>query len=595
MRIEDYAIIGDTFTTGLVGRNGSIDWLCLPRFDAGACFAALLGTADNGHWQIQPHEDDVKVTRQYRDDTLILETEFETSSGRVRLIDFMPPHEAEPNVVRIVEGLHGEVVMDMRLVIRFDYGWIVPWVRKIEGRLHAVGGPDALVLDTPVETHGEALTTRAQFTVRKGERIPFVLCWHSSIHKAPAPIDVEDALRKTEAYWEDWIAHCKYNGEWRHAVRRSLVTLKALTYSPSGGIVAAATTSLPESIGGVRNWDYRYSWLRDATFTLYALLVGGFREEAVAWRDWLLRAVAGDPSQLQIMYGINGERRLDETELPWLCGYENSTPVRVGNAAVNQLQLDVYGEVMDAMFQAARMGVDSNEFASRLQCKLLDFLESNWDQPDEGLWEVRGGRQHFTHSKVMAWVAFDRAVKSTQQFGLRGEVEKWKRARDAIHAEVCARGFDSERGTFTQTYDSKHTDAALLMIPLVGFLPAHDERVVGTVRAIEKDLLVDDFVLRYRSEHTKDGLPPGEGVFMLCTFWLADNYALQGRQRDARALFEKLLSLRNDVGLLAEQYDPHGKRLLGNFPQAFSHVGLINTAFNLSADHVAPAREREKS
>ena len=593
--IEDYAVIGDTHTAALVSRSGAIDWLCLPRFDAGACFAALLGDERNGTWRIAPAAQPISVERSYRGETLILETEFITESGRVRLIDFMPPHESEPNVIRIVEGVAGEVEMSMQLIVRFDYGWVVPWVQRVDGRLHMVGGPDALVLDCEVATEGRDLTTVADFTVKPGERMVFVLTWNPSTEPVPPPVDAEAALLDTEAWWQEWVGHCTYHGPWRDAVVRSLITLKALTYSPSGGIVAAATTSLPEHIGGVRNWDYRYSWLRDATFTLYALLASGYRDEAIAWRDWLLRAVAGDPSQLQIMYGIGGERRLPELTLDWLPGYESSAPVRVGNAAVEQLQLDVYGEVMDVLFQARKMGVPPDLFSWSLQRHLLEFLAGNWQEPDEGLWEVRGERQHFTHSKIMAWVAFDRAVKSVERFGVDGEVDEWRRLRAEIHADVCERGFDHERGTFTQSYGSKNTDAALLMIPLVGFLPAEDPRVAGTVRAIEEDLLVDGLVLRYRTEETADGLPPGEGIFMLCTFWLADNYELLGRHEEARALFERLLSLQNDVGLLAEQYDPAAQRMLGNFPQAFSHVGLVNTALNLSPDEPSPARERERS
>ena len=594
-RIEDYAIVGDTYTAALVARDGSIDWLCLPRFDSAACFAALLGDERNGRWQIAPVAPITGTARRYRKDTLILETDFATESGQVRIVDFMPPHEPRPNIIRIIEGVEGEVEMSMQLIIRFDYGWIVPWVRRIDGRLHAVGGPDALVLDSPVPTHGEKFTTVARFTVRAGERIPFVLTWYPSAEPAPTHDDADEALQKTEEWWRAWVAQCTYRGPWREPVVRSLITLKALTYSPSGGIVAAVTTSLPEHVGGVRNWDYRYSWLRDATFTLYALMSNGFTDEAVAWRNWLLRAVAGDASQLQIMYGISGERRLPEMILEWLPGYENSAPVRIGNAAVEQLQLDVYGEVMDALFQAKRLGVQADPLSWSLQRELLRFLSAHWQEPDEGLWEVRGPRQHFTHSKVMAWVAFDRAVKSAERFGLEGATDEWRTLRDRIHKEVCERGFDHERFTFTQAYGSKNVDAALLMIPLVGFLPPDDPRVVGTVKAIEEELVVDEFVLRYRTDETDDGLPAGEGVFLLCTFWLADNYELQGRHDEACALFERLLSLRNDVGLLSEQYDPAAGRMLGNFPQAFSHVGLVNTALNLTVDRLGPARNREHS
>jgi GH15 family glucan-1,4-alpha-glucosidase len=594
-RIEDYAIVGDTYTAALVARDGSIDWVCFPRFDSAACFAALLGDENNGRWQIAPASGIEQTERRYRSDTLILETDFTTKSGRVRVTDFMPPHEPLPNIIRIVEGLEGEVEMSMQLIIRFDYGWIVPWVRRMDGRLHAVGGPDALVLDSPIATHGEGFTTVANFTVRAGQRIPFVLTWYPSADAAPTHCDADSALQKTEEWWRAWVTKCTYDGPWREAVVRSLITLKALTYSPSGGIVAAVTTSLPEHIGGVRNWDYRYSWLRDATFTLYALMTNGFTEEAIAWRDWLLRAVAGDASQLQIMYGISGERRLPEMILDWLPGYENSAPVRVGNAAVEQLQLDVYGEVMDALYQAKRLGVPADPLSWSLQRELLRFLVTHWREPDEGIWEVRGERQNFTHSKVMAWVAFDRAVKTAESFGLDGEIDEWRAIRDDIHAEVCERGFDQNRFAFTQSYESKHMDAALLMIPLVGFLPPNDPRVVGTVKAIEEELLEQGLLRRYRTEKTRDGLPEGEGIFLLCTFWLVDNYELQGRHDEACALLEHLISLRNDVGLLSEQYDPAAGRMLGNFPQAFSHVGLINSTLNITLNHRGPAHKREHS
>jgi GH15 family glucan-1,4-alpha-glucosidase len=593
-RIEDYAVVGDTRTAALVGRDGSIDWLCLPRFDAGACFAALLGDASHGRWRIAPAGGGSAAARRYREDTLVLETEFRTSSGAVRLTDCMPPDEDVPNVVRVVEGLEGRVELRMELVIRFDYGWIVPWVRSArDGTLRAIAGPDALTLATPVPTHGENLTTVATFTVAAGERIPFVLTWHRSHEEPPPPIDAHAAIREAERWWRAWAGLTTYDGPWRDAVQRSLVTLKALTYTPTGGIVAAATTSLPERLGGVRNWDYRYTWLRDATFTLYALLLAGHREEARAWRDWLLRAVAGAPSQLQIMYGPAGERRLTEQELPWLPGYEGASPVRVGNAAVSQLQLDVYGEVTDALYQARRMGIEADPLAWNVQRKLLDFLETGWREPDEGIWEVRGPRQHFTHSKVMAWVAFDRAVKTVQAIGVEGPVERWIAVRAAIHEEVCARAWDPARRTFTQAYGSPALDASLLTLPVVGFLRPDDPRFVGTVAAIERELVRDGFVLRYGTGEVDDGLPPGEGTFLLCSFWLADAWALMGRTAEARALFERLLALRNDVGLLSEQYDPVSERLLGNFPQAFSHVGLINTAMNLAGSAPAPAIHRE--
>lgn len=593
--IEAYALIGDTRTAGLVGINGSLDWLCLPRFDSGACFAALLGEDRHGRWSLAPRERPRATRRRYRGDTLILETEFETASGTVRLVDCMPPDEDIPNVIRMVEGVSGRVAIHMELVIRFDYGWVVPWVQRADGALHAIGGPDALTLHTRVATHGEGLTTVADFEVAAGDRIPFVLTWHPSHLAPPDPLDAEAALRASEQWWRDWGSRCTYDGPWRDAVVRSLITLKALTYTPTGGIVAAATTSLPECLGGVRNWDYRYTWLRDATFTLYALLLSGYQDEAAAWRDWLLRAVAGSPNQLQIMYGVAGERRLPELSLDWLPGYAASGPVRIGNGAVRQRQLDVYGEVMDALHHGRTTGLASPDATWQLQIKLMEFLETHWDEPDEGIWEVRGPRRQFTHSKVMAWVAFDRGIKAIERRGFPGPLERWRAIRDTIRRDVLAKGYDSARNTFTQSFGSPHVDAALLMIPLVGFLPASDARVRGTVAAIERELLEHGFALRYRSEHIDDGLPPGEGVFLLCSFWLADNYALMGRLDDARALFERLLALRNDVGLLAEQYDPASGRLLGNFPQAFSHVGLINTAFNLTPRQPAPAAAREAS
>jgi GH15 family glucan-1,4-alpha-glucosidase len=593
LRIEDYAIIGDTRTVALVGKDGSIDWLCLPRFDSAACFAALLGDSGHGRWLIAPLGEVTRTRRRYREGTLVLETEFHTAGGVVRVIDCMPPGESVPNVLRMVEGVSGTVGMRTELIMRFDYGWIVPWVRRVDHGLVAIAGPDALVLHTPLDSHGEGLTTVAEFSVREGQRIPFVLSWFPSHEPEPPPLDVADLIEDAESWWRRWSSRCTYQGEWREAVHSSLITLKALTYLPTGGIVAAPTTSLPEAIGGVRNWDYRYCWLRDATFTLYALMLAGYHGEAAAWRDWLLRAVAGSPSQLQIMYGVSGERRLDEHTIAWLPGYERSTPVRVGNGAVHQLQLDVYGEVQDALYQAKKAGIPADPFAWSVQRAMLDFLEGAWREADEGIWEVRGPRQHFTHSKMMAWVAFDRAVKSAERFRLDGPIERWRRHRDELHTEVCKKGFDASRNTFTQAYGSPQLDASLLMMPLVGFLPASDPRVAGTVRAIERGLVHDGLVLRYRSEETDDGLPAGEGVFLACSFWLADNYALMGRIADARALFERLLSLRNDVGLLSEEYDPVSRRLLGNFPQAFSHVGLVNTAFNLTARQHGPATDRQ--
>jgi GH15 family glucan-1,4-alpha-glucosidase len=592
LSIEDYGLIGDTQTAALVGRDGSIDWLCLPHFDSGACFAALLGGPEYGRWLIRPDAAVLATTRRYRPNTLILETDFETDAGAVRITDFMTPRDDEPDLIRIVEGLRGEVRMRMELVIRFDYGSIVPWVRKMDGHLRAIAGPDALSLWTGVQTYGRELTTHAEFTVRAGARVSFVLMWHPSHTAAPAPVDAIQELQNTNEWWQTWCGRCAYVGPWHEAVMRSLITLKALTFAPTGGIVAAPTTSLPECIGGVRNWDYRFCWLRDATYTLYALMIGGYTEEAGAWRNWLLRAVAGDPSSLHIMYGMHGERRLTELELPWLPGYQNSRPVRVGNAASIQLQLDVYGEVMDSLHVARRAGLADDADAWALQQALLGHLEQAWHEPDEGIWEVRGPRRHFTHSKVMAWVAFDRAVKAVERYGGSGAVDRWRQCRDEVHGEVCREGFDVDRNTFTQYYGSKELDASLLMIPLVGFLPATDPRVLGTVAAIERELMWKGFVQRYFTREHIDGLPPGEGAFLACTFWLADNYALEGRRDEAVQIFERLLSLRNDLGLLAEQYDPEQKRQLGNFPQAFSHVMLINTARNLARAH-GPAEERK--
>jgi GH15 family glucan-1,4-alpha-glucosidase len=580
-KIEDYAFLSDTQTGALVSRDGSVDWLCFPRFDSGACFAALLGGAEQGCWRFWPDAQLTATRRRYRGDTLILETELETAEGAVRVIDFMPPRGENPDIVRIIEGLRGAVAMRMQLVIRFDYGDIVPWVRKRDGGLQAIAGPDGLILRTPIATRGEEMTTVAEFTVEEGQRIPFVLTWFPSHTDAPRAIDPEHALRQTQEYWEQWSGRCEIAEPYRAAVVRSLITLKGLTYAPTGGIVAAATTSLPEQIGGVRNWDYRFCWLRDATLTLVSLMRAGFLDEARSWRQWLLRAVAGSPAQMQIMYGVRGERRLDEFELPWLNGYEDSKPVRVGNAASNQFQLDVYGEVMDSIYQAHCAGIETNETEWRMLIALMRFLETAWEKPDEGIWEVRGGRKHFTHSKMMAWVAFDRAVKLVDGCNCEAEehVERWRELRDRVHEQVCRRGFNGEKNAFTQSYDSDALDASLLMMPLVGFLPPDDERVRGTITAIERELLVDGFVLRYLpQEKGVDGLPGTEGVFLPCCFWFVDCLHLIGRREEARAMFERLLALPNDVGLLSEEYDPKAKRLLGNFPQAFSHVGLLNTA-----------------
>jgi GH15 family glucan-1,4-alpha-glucosidase len=585
--IEDYALVSDLQTAALVSREGSVDWLCFPRFDSGACFAALLGTPDHGRWMLAPRGEAWNAGWRYRPDTLVLETEWETDGGAVRVVDFMPPRGQAPDLIRLVEGVRGEVEMTSELVIRFDYGSIVPWVRRVpegDSRL-AVAGPDALCFRTPAETRGENMRTISEFTVCEGDRVPFVLTWYPSNEDPPEPVDADTALEDTVQLWEGWTEKCTYGGEWREAVLQSLVVLKALTYAPTGGIVAAPTTSLPEQLGGVRNWDYRYCWLRDATLTLLAFLNSGYLDEAGAWRNWLLRAVAGDPAALQIMYGVAGERRLTEIELPWLPGYEGSKPVRVGNAAVDQFQLDVYGEVMDALHQGRVHDLQASKEAWALQRSLLRHLEHAWKEPDEGIWEVRGPRRHFTHSKVMAWVAFDRGVQAVERFGRTGPVDRWRRVRAEIHGEVLRKGFDAELDSFVGFYGAKRVDASLLVIPLVGFLPADDPRMVGTVAEIERELVRDGFVQRYRAdEETQsiDGLPPGEGVFLPCTFWLVDNLALQGRLDEARELFERLLALRTDLGLLAEEYDPELRRQLGNFPQAFTHVSLVNSAFNLA-------------
>jgi GH15 family glucan-1,4-alpha-glucosidase len=584
-RIEDYGLIGDLQAAALVGRDGSIDWACFPRFDSGACFAAILGDSDHGRWIVAPRGDSWEGGRRYRPRTLVLETEWETDTGAVRVLDFMPPRGKAPDIVRIVEGVRGHVDMLSELVIRFDYGGTIPWVRRIADARIAVAGPDALSFRTPVDHRGENMRTIGEFTVRKGDRIPFTLTWYPSNERPPRAIDAEHALDETLTYWEDWSNRCRYRGKWKDEVQGSLAVLKALTYAPTGGIVAAPTTSLPEKIGGERNWDYRYCWLRDATLTLLAFLNAGYLEEARAWRVWLLRAAAGDPSALQIMYGVAGERRLSELTLPWLPGYEGSQPVRVGNAAAGQFQLDVYGEVLDALHQARVNELEMSKEAWSLQRRLLGFLEHAWKEPDEGIWEVRGPRRHFTHSKVMAWVAFDRGVQAVERFGRAGPVERWRKIRTEIHREVCEKGFDGELNSFTQSYGSTRLDASLLTIPLVGFLPADDPRMVGTVAAIERVLVRDKLVYRYmHDEETRavDGLPPGEGAFLPCTFWLADNLALQGRQAEAEEIFQRLLDLRNDLGLMAEEWDPEKRRQLGNFPQAFTHVALVNTAFNLS-------------
>ncbi len=585
--IEDYALIGDWHTAALVGRDGSIDWLCFPRFDSGACFAALLGEPRHGRWLITPAAEVRGTRRRYRDGTLILETEFETDDGAVRIIDCMPLSDERWDVVRIVEGLKGCVTMRMELIIRLDYGSIVPWVRRSGDALLATAGPDTLELRTDVAVRGENMKTIAEFQVSKGERISFGLNYRLSHEPTRQAVDPEKALITTENEWRKWSECCTYQGRWHDAVVRSLITLKALIYAPTGGIVAAPTTSLPEQPGGTRNWDYRYCWLRDATFTLNALLLAGYHEEATAWGEWLLRAAAGSPEDLQTLYSVTGERRLDEYEVSWLPGYGGAAPVRAGNAASKQFQLDIYGEVMDTLHLARTAGLELDPAAWRIQVALLRFLESNWQQPDEGIWEVRGPRRHFTHSKMMAWVAFDRAIKDVEAFGLDGPVARWRQIRDAIHVQVCNSAYDAQRNTFVQSYGSPHLDASLLLMPQVGFLPPDDPRVRGTIIAIERDLVVDGFVLRYSTATNVDALPAGEGTFLPCSFWLADGLVLTGRRADGEALFERLLALRNDLGLLSEEYDTHARHMLGNFPQALTHMALINTAHLLSM----PVRE----
>ena len=593
MKIEDYALIGDCHSAALVGRDGSIDWLCLPRFDSPPCFAALLGTPKHGRWRIAPAGVRACVRRAYRGHTLVLDTEFETPEGAVTLVDFMPIRTAQCSLVRLVIGRRGRVKMDLELILRFDYGASVPWVTRMPdgSGLRAIAGPDLAALRTTVRLEGKDLTTVAQFEVSEGEIVPFELAHQPSHLGMPATIDPLAALTQTEAFWENWNSRCALRGDWSEAVRRSLITLKALSYYPTGGVVAAPTTSLPERLGGVRNWDYRFCWLRDATLTLLALMNSGYYEEAERWREWLVRAVAGSPDQIQIMYGIAGERRMPEWEIGWLPGYEGSRPVRAGNAAVKQFQLDVYGEIMDVLYQACKGGLAGSDAAWDLQRALIRHLETVWHLPDQGIWEVRGAGRPFTHSKVMAWVAIDRAIKSVQTFGMPGEVARWSALRQRIHDDVCQHGYDARRNSFVQYYGSRELDASLLLIPITGFLPSSDPRVKGTVEAIQRELTVDGLVMRYRTHESLDGLPPGEGVFLACSFWLADNLVLQGRRDEARAIFERLLSLRNDVGLLAEEYEPTARRFLGNFPQAFSHVALINTAMNL-AERAKPAEQR---
>jgi len=593
-RLEDYALIGDCHTAALVSRDGSIDWLCVPRFDSGACFAALLGTPEHGRWLLTPASEPRSIRRHYREGTLVLETDYETDEGAVTVTDCMPMRVQAPDLVRVVEGKRGQVRMRMEFIVRFDYGAILPWIQRIDGGMSAIGGPDRALLITPVPLRREGATIVADFVVTAGQRESFTMIWHPSHEEMPAPIDPWWAILGTEKWWREWSSRCTYRGEWRDAVLRSLITLKALNYAPTGGIVAAPTTSLPEHLGGVRNWDYRFCWLRDATFTLFSLMNTGYLDEARAWRAWLLRAIAGKPAEMQILYGLAGERRLTELELTWLPGYENSRPVRIGNAAAQQFQLDVYGEVLDALYHARLLGLEPLADAWASGQAILEFVETAWKRPDEGIWEVRGPRRHFTHSKVMAWVALDRGVKAIERFKLDGPVDRWREVRDAIHAQVCSEGFNAELGSFVQSYGSRELDASLLMIPLVGFLPAKDPRVIGTVKAIEKGLMADGFVARYVPQESVDGLPVGEGTFLPCSFWLADNLHLMGREADARRLFERLLGLCNDVGLISEEYDTRSGRLIGNFPQAFTHVGLVNTALNLSPAP-GPADTRPKT
>ena len=603
--IEDYALIGDCRSAALVSRDGSIDWLCWPRFDSEACFAALLGSCDHGRWLVAPR-DKARITRQYRPNTLILETYFETADGAVVLVDFMPLHGDRSEIVRLVHGTRGRVRMHTELILRFGYGAVVPWVTRLEsGVLRAIAGPDMVLLRTPVHLQGKNMTTVGEFTVMRGETIPLVLSYARS-HRPILPArDPTASLEATEKFWKDWTSKCRAAGEWTDAVRRSMITLKALTYAPTGGIVAAPTTSLPEKIGGERNWDYRFCWLRDATLTLLGAMHAGYYEEAEAWREWLLRAVAGSPDQLQIMYGIGGERRLSEWVVDWLPGYEKSSPVRVGNAAHTQLQLDMFGEIMDVHHQARRGGLTTNESGWDAQIKFLEYLARIWREPDQGIWEMRGPAQHFTYSKVMAWVAFDRTIKSAENFGLEGPLEEWRRLRDEICDDVCTHAYNKKLGTFVQAYGSDQLDASLLMVPCVGFLPVSDPRIAATIAAIERRLLRDGLVIRYCTEDVTDALPPGEGAFLACSFWLVDVYILQERFEEAENLFRRLVGLCNEVGLLSEEYDPSSGRLIGNFPQAFSHMALVNSAYNLTRvrkpllqraqdEHAPPAAVREK-
>jgi len=583
LRIEDYAVIGNRATAALVGNDGSIDWLGFPRFDSEACFAALLGTPDNGRWLIAPKAKPTRVNRRYREGTLILETDFQTPDGAVTLTDCMQRRDSQSDVLRVVRGKRGRVPMRMELRIRFGYGDLTPWVTRLpDGRLRAVAGRDQLVLQTAVATRGEDLTTVADFLIREGDEMAFSLTWGYSFRPTPTSPDVSASIKEIEEEWKRWSARCTVSGEYAEPVLRSLITLRALEDFDTGGIVAAVTTSLPETIGGERNWDYRFSWLRDSTFTLYALMESGYRDEAKAWREWLMRAIAGSPDKMQIMYGVAGERRLTEYELPHLSGYLNSKPVRIGNAASGQLQLDVFGEVLDCLYQSRRSGLVATNAVWNLEMALVEHLESIWREPDEGIWEVRGGPRDFTYSKLMAWVAFDRAVRTIEEFGSAGPLDRLRTAREQVRKEIETKGFNPRLNSFVQYFGGAHLDASLLLAPVVGFLPATDPRVQGTVAAIEKKLMRDGLVERYKAQSTVDGLKGKEGVFLACSFWLADNYVLQGRYDEARKLFENLLLLRNDVGLLSEEYDPEEKRFLGNFPQAFSHIALVNTALNLT-------------
>jgi GH15 family glucan-1,4-alpha-glucosidase len=597
--LEDYALIGDCETAALVSRSGSIDWLCWPRFDSSACFAALLGTPEHGRWQIAPAGGVTETQRRYLGETLILETVFRTAGGAVSVVDFMPLRGTGdsrcPEVVRMVTGQEGAVPMKMVLALRFDYGRIVPWTTEVgDGRIHAVAGQHAAILEGSVPVHEEEQALVAQFTVREGQRVSFALTYEASHLPLPDKVDVEAALKATREFWSEWSGRGRYDGPWKEAVSRSLITIKALTYKPTGGVLAALTTSLPETIGGERNWDYRYCWLRDTMFTLQSLVSAGYRDEAAAWSDWLLRAVAGKSCQIQPLYGIAGEHRTPELELPWLPGYHGSRPVRTGNAAYAQYQVDVFGSVMDTLHAARQCGIELREAAGGLQTQLMEQLEQQWQDADDGIWEVRSGQQHFVHSKLMSWVAFDRAIHAAETFGLEGPVERWRKLRGTIHAEVLERGFDRERGAFVQAYDTDALDAAVLLIPLLGFLPPDDPRVLSTTRAIERDLCRDGLVLRYDTEKSDDGLEGEEGAFLACSMWLADNLILQGRRDDALRLFKRVLALRNDVGLLAEQYDVTQGRLVGNFPQAFSHFSLIDTAFRFggggATDEAAKSR-----